>query len=415
MGFFTNIFKREASSSGSKPQKKETGGSAVPSRRIYINNAGKALEVAAFNHAVNLRSTTAARAVLWFERKTPAGTWEPFTKGSEEYRHLNWLLNVRPNDRMTALEAWKRVYELRDLKGCAGLMLMRTQGGSVDSIVPVSLTWNVLSNTYTASSEEYGKSWPNVPSADLIVVRGRYSPGYAAGRSMVDFMQRTLSLAATSENMCLDVVSKGGTFKAIIKQEESLTGLQGLAGLNDEEMQRHTDTLSEQMADGKDFLYDSSAASITPITQSFQDLQIDLQRAKTIEDIARFMDVPLPLMYCSTNAVYKSIDDAWHTFRQLTIDPMLEEVRQELTAKLLTESEGDRFRFRFDTSALCLDSDNNKATTARSMVDGGLATVNEARRHLGLPPVADGDTLRQPRQEPAASQAQKQGKEDDDA
>lgn len=414
MGFFTNIFKREASSSGSNSQKKETGGSSVPSRRVYINDAGKALEVAAFNHAVNLRSTTAARAVLWFERKTPAGTWEPFVRGSEEYRHLNWLLNVRPNDRMTALQAWKRVYELRDLEGSAGLLLVRTDGGRIDSIIPVSLTWNTLNNTYAARSDEFCKSWSNVSSMDVIVIRGRYCPGYVNGRSMADMMRRTLSLAATAEAMCLDVVSKGGTFKAIIKQEESLTGLQGLASLNDEEMQRHTNTLSEQMADGKDFLYDSSAASITPITQSFQDLQIDLQRAKTIEDIARFMDVPLPLMYCSTNAVYKSIDDAWHTFKQLTIDPMLEDVRQELTAKLLTEAEGDRFRFRFDTTFLCLDSDANKATTARNKVDGGIVTVNEARRDLGLPPVPGGDTLRQPRQEPATPQAEP-GKEDDNA
>lgn len=393
MDFFKNIFRREADRSPA-PKKKEAGGGSVPSRRIYINNAGKALEVAAFNHAVNLRSTTAARASLWFERKTPAGTWEPFTKGSEEYRHLNWLLNVRPNDRMTALQCWKRVYELRDLEGCAGLLL-RKNAGSVDSIVPVSLSWNMTDNTYTATSYEYGKTWMKVGSDEVIVVRGPYSPGYDNGRSMVNMMRNTLSLAATAEAMCLDVVSKGGTFKAIIKQEESLTGLQGLATIDDEEMQKHTDTLSEQMADGKDFLYDSSAASITPITQSFQDLQIDSQRNKTIEDIARFMGIPLPLMFCSTNAVYKSIDDAWHTFKQLTIDPMLEEVRQELTAKLLTESEGDRFRFRFDTSALCLDSDSNKATTARTKVEAGIMTVNEARSGFGLPPVPGGDTLSQ--------------------
>lgn len=396
MGILTRIFRREAEDSPAKT-KPEGQGSSVPSRRVFAGTPGKALEVAAFNHAVSLRSNTAARATLNFERLTAAGTWEAFCKGSEEYRHLNWLLSVQPNDRMTALQAWRRFYELRDLEGCSGMLLLRNRiSARIESIVPVSLSWNMVNNTYLARSVEYGKTWPEVPAQDLIILRGPYTPNFPNGCPMPVMMKNTLSLAATAEAMCLDVVSKGGTFKAIIKQELGTSGLQGLANFADSEMQAQSESLSDQMADGKDFLYDSSAATITPITQSFQDLQIDSQRTKTIEDIARFMGVPLPLMFCSTNAVYKSIDDAWHTFRQLTIEPMWEEVRQELTAKLLSESETDRFRFRFESSVLCLDTDASKATTAKTKYLAGLATVNEMRRDLGLSPVADGNTLLKP-------------------
>lgn len=383
MGIFGRILWRRETETPAEGKVQEKGGT-VPSRRVFVNSEMRAMQVDAFFHAVDLRSTTAARARLVFERYHSASDrWEEFSKGNSEYRHLNWVLRVRPNDRMTALQAWKRMYELRDIHGLAGMLILRDAAGQVASLVPVELTWNAVDNTYSASSEEYAKTWMKVASQDVIVVRGTATKGYPQGRSMIDFCQRTLSLAATAEDMCLDVVSKGGTFRAIIKQEETISGLQGLARLDDKEVEANTDSLAQQMSEGKDFIYDSSAASITPITQSFQDLQVDLQRNKAIEGIARFMKVPLPLMFCATNAVYKSIDDAWHTFKMLTVEPMLDEVVQEMTAKLLTEHD-DQFRFRFDISGLCLDSDKGKAETAQIYVASGVKTVNEVRKEMGM-------------------------------
>lgn len=382
MGLFNFVRRRE--SACKEAGKESDKGATVPSRRVWVNSADRAMQVAAFNHAVGLRSRTAAMAVLRFERRLPDGRWEEFSKGSQEYRHLNWLLQVRPNSRMTACQMWTRLHLLRDLKGSGGILIERA-GGRIQSLIPVSVEWNRLDDTYTATSDEFCRSWTNVPPGDIIVVRNMPVPGWPSGRSLQHYAANTLSLAATAESMCLDVVSKGGTFKAIVRQEEQMSGLQGIGRLNDNEMRQNADTLSEQFADGKDFLYDPAAATITPITQSFQDLQVDLQRSKAVEDIARFCGVPLPLMFCSTNAVYKSIDDAWHTFLVLTIVPLLTELEQAMDGTLLSEHDHGMFRFRFDTSALCLDSDKSKAETAQIYVNSGIKTPDEVRASMGLP------------------------------
>ena len=378
MGLFDFFGKREAQKA---EQQLQNAGAVVPSRRVFVNNGDRAMKVGAFYHALDLRATTAARATLKYERYA-GGKWQENDYGSN--RRLNWLLQVRPNELMTADQMWKLVFRMRDVEGCAGIYLDE-KGGEIERLVPVHLTWDPVGFKYTIQSDEFTSLTGKTVNADKVVVlKGVVTPGWPLGRSLLHYAKETLSLAATAEGLCLDVMSKGGTFRAIVKQEQQISGLQGLSNLDDNEVKKNTDSISEQFAEGKDFIFDPSASNVTPITQSFQDLQVDLQRNKAIEDIARFTGVPLPLMFCATNAVYKSIDDAWHTFLELTIKPLLEEVEQELNAKLLTPGDHGSWRFRFDTGHLCLDSDKSKAETAQIYVASGVKTVNEVREELNL-------------------------------
>ena len=380
MGLFDFFGKREAQKA---EQQQQNAGAVVPSRRVYVNNGDRAMKVGAFYHALDLRATTAARATLKYERYA-GGKWQENDYGSN--RRLNWLLQVRPNELMTADQMWKLAFMMRDVEGCAGIYIDE-KGGEIERLVPVHLTWDPVNFQYTIQSDEFKSLSGKTVSADKVVVlKGVVTPGWPLGRSLLHYAKETLSLAATAESLCLDVMSKGGTFRAIVKQEQQISGLQGLSNLDDKEVKKNTDSISEQFAEGKDFIFDPSASNVTPITQSFQDLQVDLQRNKAIEDIARFTGVPLPLMFCATNAVYKSIDDAWHTFLELTIKPLLEEVEQELNAKLLTPGDHGSWRFCFDVSDLCLDSDKSKAETAQIYVNCGVKTVNEVREELNLEP-----------------------------
>lgn len=410
MGIFDLLFREtSATSQASAEPPKEDKGAVVPSRRVLIGESSedKALQVGALYHAIDLRATTAARATLCYERFKD-DRWQTFSYGDK--RRLNWLLQVKPNDRMTADQMWKLAYRMRDIHGHAGIMIQR-RGEEILGLIPVQLTWCPTDNTFTCQSDVFNKQWLNVPANNVIVLKGPVCTGYPLGRSLLHYASRTLSLAATGENLCLDVIGKGGTFKAIVKQEQQINGVQGLANFDDTEVKKNTDTIGDQFSEGKDFIYDPSASEITPITQSFQDLQVDLQRNKAIEDIARFTGVPLPLMFCATNAVYKSIDDAWHTFKELTIQPILDEVEQELNAKLLTYEDFGSYRYRFDTTALCLDTDKGKAEVAQIYINSRVKTVNEVRHELNLSPLEEKSIPSPQPTQPTATEGEEGGEE----
>jgi HK97 family phage portal protein len=232
-----------------------------------------------------------------------------------------------------------------------------------------------------------------VDARDAIVIKAMATADRPEGASMLLYAVRTLSLGATAEQFALDTMSKGGTFKGILKQESVVSGVPGIDTITDKEAKKAANSIQDQWDAGADIATDPSAGNLQQVSQSFQDLQIPTIMDKGVEAVARVFGIPLPLMYTSTNAVYKSVDDAWHTFYTLTIQPMLEDVELEFNGKLLNQ-EDKIIRFKFDSRCLCLDSDKSKAETNNIYVAGGIMTPNEARARLGLPPIEGGDRLR---------------------
>ena len=228
-----------------------------------------------------------------------------------------------------------------------------------------------------------------VPASECIVLRNCY------GKSMATILSRSLSLAATCDQFSTETLGKGGTFRAIVRQEAQQSPLMDLASLDDEQVQTNVDNIAKQLREQADLIYDPTASQITPITQSFQDLQAVQLKASAVEDVARVMRVPLPLMFVNSNAVYKSIDDAWHTFRELTIQPMWDELAQEFNGKFLVSDDYGKSRFWVNGRHLCLDSDKGKADTIGVLVGSGIVAPNEARHLYNLPPVDGGDKLSQ--------------------
>ena len=204
-------------------------------------------------------------------------------------------------------------------------------------------------------------------------------------------------------------MAKGGTFKAIVKQETSSSVLQGMDALDDAEVEANFDEINRQFREGNDFIYDPSAAQITQISQSFQDLQLPNTKDGCIGDIARICGIPLPLMFLSTNAVYKSIDDAWHTFKELTMQPKWSALEQELNGKYLNFLDYDRFRFHVLSDEICLDSDKNRAERLSVLVNAGIITPNEARKCINLGEAAGGDKLKEPKGNKTPSEGEKGG------
>jgi len=391
-------FKRESTSDS---QKTIQSGAQVRVNRVYAST-NNCMNVAAFFHAIDLRAKTSAKAQLklqTFDRARKVwGDDIKYVTSAEYLRRLNYLLTVKPNRLMNARQMWQRVSVMRDLLGCAGIYLTRF-GGEIQEAWPVRVNFTGDDQFVNVTSDDMHTSWVNVDVNDVLLLHGPTDAYDYHGTSLTKRLEQALSLDLTAEAFALEVMAKGGTFKAIVKQEGTVDPLAAVRGYNDQEVKENVESIEDQFRNGKDLVYDPSAVQLFQIQQSFQDLQVNLIRNSVTESVARVCQVPLPLMFYSTNAVYKSIDDAFHTFVELTIKPLLEEVEQELNSKVLTYDDYGYMRFKFDCECLCLDSDNTKAQAAATRKNAGITTANEERRKLGMEAHPEGDNI-QPTKEP---------------
>lgn len=369
-------------------EKKPTGAS-VRAKMVTVGANEGALALTSVLHAIDLRATTAARSTLEYQRCV--GTqWVQFLHGNTQARLNNYLFQVRPNRFQSAQQMWKMLYLTCDIYGCAALYLEKDDMRDLAAVWPCRCGSLTATNEYHLSNIMTGMSLI-ADADDCIVIKSVATPTHPEGVSLLLYAVRTLSLGATAEQFALDTMAKGGTFKGILKQESAMVGLQGIDSIDDVEAKKVATSIQEQWDNGADIATDPSAGNLQQVSQSFQDLQVPTMVDKTTEAVARLFNVPLPLMFISTNAVYKSMDDAWHTFDVLAIQPMLEEVEQELNGKLLNEYDFGQFRFKFNSDKVCLDSDKSKAETEKIYVDAGIKTVNEARAKLGLAPKKGGE------------------------
>lgn len=398
--FNFNFQKREEPQ---EPEKKKDGAKAkVRTNAVSIGEAN-AGTVASFSHAIDLRAKTFARGMLEVQMRTPDGVWKKCS--GEEYQKLHYMLQVRPNIYQSAAQMWEMASRIADLSssGLCGIWAPGLSRGTIRDLTPCTAEWQETTNTYVLNNVKMNVNSIEVKAEDVILI----SNGY--GCSLITLLKRTLELVATADQFNRDTLAKGGTFKAIVKQETAGSVLQGMDALDDDEVEANFDEINRQFREGNDFIYDPSAAQITQISQSFQDLQLPNTKDGCIGDIARVCGIPLPLMFLSTNAVYKSIDDAWHTFKELTMQPKWDALSQELNGKYLSYLDYDKFRFHVLSDAICLDSDKNRADRLSVLVNAGVITPNEARKTLNLGSAAGGDQLHEPKSNKTPANGEKGG------
>lgn len=369
--------------------KAEEAAAKVRQHSVSIHS-GNADTVAAFSRAIDLRARTFASGVIEYQQFN-GKNWAKAMRG--ENRSLNYLLNLKPNSMQNAREMWEMASRISDLShnGICAVWAPGMSDGNIIGLYPCTADWLSATNEYTVNNAELNIGAHVVPADDVILIRNGY------GKSMVNILRRQLEIGATAEEFTKKTFAKGGTFKAIVKQETASASLSGLDGLDDEEVANNFKDINRQFAEDNDFVYDPSASQLFQIQQSFQDLQINMSHDHVTHSVAMVTGTPQPLLFQNTNAVYKNTDDAFHVFTGMTLRPRWDAVTMELNSKYIGEAWFDKRRFHVNTDALCLDSDKSRADTFSVLINAGVMTRNEVRALYNLPPVEGGDTLSEPK------------------
>jgi HK97 family phage portal protein len=114
--------------------------------------------------------------------------------------------------------------------------------------------------------------------------------------------------------------------------------------------------------------------------------------------IAMVFGVPLILVGAKTGidaATYSNYGTARKSFYRETMQPLWAFVADTLTRYLLPDVDLD-FRFRTEDIGEMKEEANDIADRAALLFEKGVATLNESRQMVGLPPVEGGDETKQP-------------------
>ena len=140
-----------------------------------------------------------------------------------------------------------------------------------------------------------------------------------------------------------------------------------------------------------------SDAEIKNSGQSVEAVLLKAQRDQCRDEILTAFGVP-PIMLATLagNETYNNADTQKKIFWEATMLPKLRKIEAQLNRRLFIKN---NLEARFDLSGIAAlkEDENKKATTATTLVKGGIITTNEARSiYYDMEPIEGGDTLVNP-------------------
>lgn len=142
-------------------------------------------------------------------------------------------------------------------------------------------------------------------------------------------------------------------------------------------------------------------AGTTPILEEgaeFVPYEFDPQKAQmieaqkfNIEDVARVFGVPPHLLASLDRATNNNIEHLSLEFAKYTIRPWATRQEQEIDRKLFSKADRDNYSTRFDMSSFMRGDMQSLADYLHKMVNGGILSINDARKKINMNPVEGGD------------------------
>lgn len=389
-----NILKREAGNTLPEGSATVTADSSAHggrwgSARTYVRSREAALSISAFYRGVELRAKTMGQLVIEAQKKSAiGGNYVADTWGN---RYLNYLLQVRPNRTMTA----SHMQELVEIaKICDGNAYIYIERGASE----VKALWYCHIGAYDQMSDTYTLTYnspapvtlTSVPSGDVIHLKSPFSlNGGVTGVGVLAYASQTLDLAATNDRQAIDNSAKGGKMKLLVQEEKS--GGFGVGRAAKKQLEKVTEKLNDDIYQN-DVVLMSNIATVTPISQNAQQMELLESRKYSVREIARLLGVPPVLLMDDSNSNYKSPEAATQEFLLRTIQPSVREMEDEMNAKLIGPEGWGKQRIHVCERNLLRLDPKTTADIEKLKLETGVKSVNELRLENDMAAVPGGDT-----------------------
>ena len=408
MGFFKNLFmptgtlpvqQREVTQGvpdSTVAQAPAQGSGSFEQNIVMPRGFNQALTIGAFHRAVTLEAKTVAQFEPQFQKKNFEK--DNFTIDMYGYgKRLNYLMQVQPNPIMTAATFWQQMCISRHMTGNAYAYMERDATGDVVQIWWAGYgAYNPAEGTYvlTFATDRGIRSRVEVPARDVLHWPNTFrEPNGYWGIPTMRYILSTLALNATEKQQALEMAGKGGRMKLIIGEDQTGSVSPIAMGLyNRKEMEKYAQEVEAKLYTN-DVVALRALKSVQNITMSASDQQMVELLNVTVDDIARFMGTPRPLLMADTNSHYNSYEQATMEYLTRTIQPLVQEIEQEITRKFIDFRDFGVRKFHMCEIPLLRLDKKAQADVDEKRLRTGTATVNELRKQYDMPAVKDGDIV----------------------
>lgn len=303
--------------------------------------------------------------------------------------NLWYLLHASPNSRMTTVEFWTAILLNLLLRGNGYARLQRNSNtGEVeamwpmpaDQIEPVIMDDGTLVYKYTIGSDVAVLAQENV-------LHIKEMGNGIVGWSRLDYMRSTLGESKSAQTAASKLFNNGGKPTGVLMVDNVLSP---------EQRQKIKDGFSEMASGSTSRLFVLEAnMKYQQINLSPEDMQLLTTRQFTVQEIGRWFGVPSILLNQTegTTTLGSSSADIIDSFHKLTIRPMVVNIEQALTKRVLNSAQRARYTVEYNMDALLRASLKDRMEIYSKAVQNGIKSRNECRQLENDPPFKGGEVF----------------------
>lgn len=327
----------------------------------------------------------------------PCNVYEPL-EGTKRRRRIErdnrvWLLNVRPNEEMTAIGFREALFFQALADGNAYAEISRDRAGRIAAL------WPIINTRVTPRRNERGTLVYDVDeddagtvrtleARDVFHLRGPSLSGLM-GESVIVRAARSLAVAAAHERFSAAFYGRGAQLGGVLKAPSKLTEETKI------ELRKQWEENHAGLGRSQRLLVLEGGFDFVPTTVEPAKASLVEDKKFSIEEIARWFGVPLHKIGHLEHATFSNIEHQGLEFVTSCLYPWAQRFTQELNAKVFnTGAKGPWWYAEIDLSHLVRGDAQSRAAAAAQWIQNGVKTRNEVRAEEGLDDVgADGDLL----------------------
>lgn len=385
--FFTRFFKRSYYAGGDKCA---SSGSVQEFVNQFnapsVSTPDSAMAIASVYRCVDILSGTIASLELQHLKRS--GSIFKYAGDTQ----LNTLFAGRANSRQNFFVLLKNVVARLLLSGNAYIYPRFSSRGELQDIILLgdgAVSYDKSSNTYSVS--DYVWNINGVFSADEIIhLKNNSLDGGYTGVSTITYASLSLSLSANADKQTNNGLLSGNQKSGFLVGGNEL---QGLGALDTEVADRVADRVNSEIAQGRRIIRLSGSMQFIESSMSNSDAELLEVRKYSVLDICRFFGVHPYMVFADQSTNYKEAENSQINFLNQTLQPLILQIQQEFSVKLLPRSRRASERICFNLSRLFATDLRTRAEYVKSSVEAGVMTPNEGRIFENREPIDGGDQL----------------------